>query len=236
MSFKHKDGTLSDPMVIKHWRQDWRYEDTDLHVFAGLRSWRQQLVDAAEAAGKWSQTVYQVDDSPRYEALGAWQHRGSFSSWKSGETWRPLPRREFSVRNDYHALVGSNRHTITPLGCVHEEDHLKVILSADGSPASDTPVVARELGLNRYERITGYSFAAGDQYWERTSGFWKLLRHAWRERYAMHTRLSLKAQVEDQRMYQMMFGYARRLVHDEAFDATSAEAFIKAKLDAFLDH
>ena len=26
----------------------------------------------------------------------------------------PLPRREFSVRDDYDLLVGVNRHTITP--------------------------------------------------------------------------------------------------------------------------
>ncbi len=46
--------------------------------------------------GRWTQAVFQVDDSPRYEAVGDWVHEGSYSAWTSETTWRPLPRREES--------------------------------------------------------------------------------------------------------------------------------------------
>src|SRR5690606_34630304 len=120
-----------------------------------------------EARGKWSQAVFQVDDSPRYEAIGAWRHEGGVSSWLSDETWRPLPRREFSVRDDYQVLVGSNRHTITPDGWVHEEDNLKVALDDNGDYAGEQAVLAREAGLNRYQLIDDHDWSAGDAYWER---------------------------------------------------------------------
>jgi hypothetical protein len=78
-----------------------------------------------------------VDDSPRYAARGRWQHAAGVSTWISDETWRPLPRREFSVRKDYDVLVGTNRHTITPTGWVQEENNVKLALDVqvqDGAP------------------------------------------------------------------------------------------------------
>ena len=84
-------------MVMKHWRQDWTYEDTDLHVYKGKSTWEQETKPAADTRGKWTQAVFQVDDSPRYEVVGKWSHQGGMSTWNSDTCWRPLPRREFSV-------------------------------------------------------------------------------------------------------------------------------------------
>ncbi|MEO7415022.1 MAG: DUF6607 family protein, partial [Opitutaceae bacterium] len=81
MFFANPDGTASEPMVTKHWRQDWTYEDPDLHTFRGNATWAHRRPTAAEAASAWSQAVFQVDDSPRYEALGRWEHRGNLSLW-----------------------------------------------------------------------------------------------------------------------------------------------------------
>ena len=78
-----KSGKLQGPFVQKHWRQDWRYEDTDLHVFVGGNRWERRTRSADDVRGRWSQAVFQVDDSPRYEAIGAWQHEGSYSAWTS---------------------------------------------------------------------------------------------------------------------------------------------------------
>ena len=69
--------------------------------------------------GAWVQSVYQVDDSPRY-AAGPLAASDSFSTWISDETWRPLPRREWSVRNDYQVLVEPIA-TITPTGWMQEK-------------------------------------------------------------------------------------------------------------------
>ena len=83
MFFKDKDGNESGPMVMKHWRQDWRYEDTNLHTFQGKSVWAQETKTAEEVKGKWTQAVYQVDDSPRYEVVGDWSHENGISTWKS---------------------------------------------------------------------------------------------------------------------------------------------------------
>jgi hypothetical protein len=117
--------------------------------------------------------VYQVDESPRYGALGRWEHNASFSSWISGETLRPLPRREWSVRKDYQLLAGTNRHTILPRGWLQEENNLK---QASGAAQ---PFVGREYGVARYERLKDADFTAADQYYRDTREFWDEVLRAW---------------------------------------------------------
>jgi hypothetical protein len=117
------DGKVSEPMVVRHWRQEWRYEAERLLAYAGDNSWEQRSVPEAERRGAWTQSVLQVDDSPRYAARGRWRHEDGLSTWISDETWRPLPRREFSVRKDYQVLAGTNRHSVTPSGWLQEENN-----------------------------------------------------------------------------------------------------------------
>ena len=90
--------------------------------------WTRRPVDSAERRGACKQTVFQVDASPRYAGLGRWQHNAAFSSWISGDTWRPLPHREWTVRRDYQVLTGTDRHTVEPTGWLQEENNLE----ADG--------------------------------------------------------------------------------------------------------
>ena len=88
----------------------------------------------------------------------------------SQETWRPLPRREFSVRDDYDVLIGTNRHTITLNGWSQEEDNLKVVIGESGDSANgescfrNTKVRGREVGFNRYERIIDFDFQPAKRY------------------------------------------------------------------------
>ena len=35
MYFKQANGETSEPMVMKHWRQDWKYEDNVINTYAG---------------------------------------------------------------------------------------------------------------------------------------------------------------------------------------------------------
>src|SRR2546427_3784954 len=67
-------GRRQGPFVQKHWRQDWRYEPDRLLVFLRDRRFAIEPVRAAERRGRWSQTVYEVDDTPRYASLGRWTH------------------------------------------------------------------------------------------------------------------------------------------------------------------
>jgi hypothetical protein len=173
------DGKVEGPFVTKHWRQEWRYEDRELLTYRGHETWARERLPPEVVRGAWTQAVSQVDDSPRYESYGRWQHFANVSTWQSSPTWRPLPRREFSVRKDYQVLIGTNRHTITPTGWVQEEDNLKVVLDDRGRPVASEPVLAKELGLNRYERLAGFDDSAGRRYQERTEPFWSEVRAAW---------------------------------------------------------
>ncbi len=127
------------------------------------------------AKGAWSQTVFEVDDAPRYAGVGHWTHGEGIDAWTSDRTWRPLPRREYTKRNDYQALDVVNRHTLTPAGWVHEQDNTKLAIAADGKVTS----LAREVGVNSYTRITDYDFGAGRTYWQKTSAFWSDVRGRW---------------------------------------------------------
>ena len=170
MYFKLDDGNISEPMVVKHWRQDWKYEDKSINAYAGNRTWLSKEISPSESKGTWSQSVYQVDDTPRYQSYGKWNHYSNFSSWTSNETWRPLPRREHSVRDDYDVIIGTNIQTITPTGWVHEQNNKKVVLK-DGQK-----VLAKEIGIARYERIKDFDWQAGVDYWQTTKPFWKQVR------------------------------------------------------------
>ena len=167
---------------MKHWRQDWTFEDTEMNVFVGNDTWEPKSIPATSAAGTWTQAVYQVDDSPRYESFGKWVHKAGTSFWQSGQTRRPVPRRETSVRKDYDYLLGTNRHTITPSGWTQEEDNLKVQLLENATKGGDPEVVlAREAGLNRYERIVNFDISPAKSYWANTQRFWDAINARWRQ-------------------------------------------------------
>jgi hypothetical protein len=160
--------------VVKHWRQDWTYEDRSILEFRGKSTWQPVRLSEKDVKGTWSQSVWQVDDSPRYEGYGKWVHVGEYAYWDSSETWRPLPRRESSRKDDYDVLVAKNRHSITPEGWAHEQDNYKLKLDRAGNR-----VLAREAGLNTYKRIDDFDFAPALAYWEKTAPFWALVRARW---------------------------------------------------------
>jgi hypothetical protein len=228
MRMQLEGGTVSEPMVLRHWRQEWRHEAQSLLAYEGANTWARRAVPPPERRGAWVQSVLQVDDSPRYAARGRWQHAGGVSTWLSGETWRPLPRREFSVRKDYEVLVGTNRHTITPQGWVQEENNLKLAL--DGRR-----YLAREYGVARYERIRDYDFSAGETYYTRTEPFWAEVRAAWRELEQGVGRFTVRAPVDQAQLFMPFFDYAQKLVEGGAFDRDHARAFIRHTLqDSYL--
>ncbi|MEJ0099775.1 MAG: DUF6607 family protein [Pseudomonadota bacterium] len=172
------DGKVGEAMVQKHWRQDWRYEPAYVIENVDGDTWKRRDVPRAERKGAWSQQVYQVDESPRYGALGHWEHNASFSTWISGDTPRPLPRREWSVRKDYQLLLGTNRHTILPRGWLQEENNLKQ------ATTGARPFVGREYGVARYERLKDADFTASDEYFRATREFWDAVLDAWGEVWA----------------------------------------------------
>ena len=152
----------------------------------------------------------------------------NYSSWQSNETWRPLPRREFSVRQDYDVLIGKNRHIITPSGWVHEEENLKVVLDEN---AKIDQVIARETGFNRYERIVNFDFSAGDTYWNKTQLFWADVAEAWSRIYKLNDNFSIKKKHEGKTLIGKMFGYTSGI--NEVYDQAAGKAFIQSTLNDF---
>lgn len=222
MRIQMKDGSISEPIVTKHWRQDWRYEPESIVEYRGNATWRQRTLSAAERKGRWLQTVYQVDESPRYASMGTWQHATTFSSWLSAETWRPLPRREWSVRKDYDALIGTNRHTITSTGWVQEENNLKAVL---GDPVE---YVAREYGVARYERIKDFSFAEADAYFSSTQTFWDQVRDAWQNWFKRDTTVKLRGHVDQLELFMPLFDHAEKINADPAANADNRQVIEQA--------
>ena len=135
---------------------------------------------------------------------GAGSTRAGCRPGSRDETWRPLPRREFSVRKDYDVLVGTNRHTITPQGWVQEENNLKLALNSK-------KFLAREYGVARYERIRDYDFSAGETYYTRTEPFWAEVRAAWRELEEARGRFAMRAPVDQGQLFMPFFEYADKL-------------------------
>jgi len=210
------DGSVSEPMVTKHWRQDWSYEPSSIVEHKGRDRWQRRELSAAEKIGTWMQTVYQVDESPRYASIGRWQHSASFSTWLSGETWRPLPRREWSVRDDYQVLVGTNRHTIEPTGWLQEENNLKTVLTPQREIDASHPYVGREYGVARYERIRDADFAAADLYYQRTKRFWDQVRDRWTDLFAKQGATTLRGPVDKLGLFAPLFERADEIAAGQA--------------------
>lgn len=234
--FAEQDGEIMGPFVQKHWRQDWQYQKPSMLVYDGNNVWENVGVPADEAKGTWAQSVFQVDDSPRYESYGKWQHYPNFSTWQSGDTWRPLPRRETTVRDDYQVLEGRNRHSIVSNGWVQEEENYKVKLDAQGNRSEGMPYVSKEYGINRYERIVGFDFSAGDEYWKDTSAFWNDVRAVWQQVLGSAPRVHIEEEnAEGVPLFAMLFEQADLSAEAGAnYDSTTMQQKLREILQGFI--
>jgi len=169
-------GDTDNPFVVKHWRQDWRYQPERLMAFEGFNTFSMQEIRAEDAAGAWSQTVYQVDDSPRYAGIARWTHTGEASTWEPARTWRPLPRRDATTRDDYDTIAAVNRHTVLSWGWTHEQDNSKLVLR-EGTPRE----IVREHGINTYRRTDLENDQPAADYWAATKDYWAQVRDVWHE-------------------------------------------------------
>jgi hypothetical protein len=167
-----EDG--GETVVVKHWRQDWRYQPAQVLTYERANRWTLRPLPAAARKGAWSQTVWQTDDSPRYGGTGRWTYDGGVASWQSDRTLRPLARRDAVRHPVYGWYAGWNRHALTPTGWVHEQDNAKMGVK-DGQPVT----YVHEVVLNSYERSTAYPVKAADDYWAKTKGYWAEVRLAW---------------------------------------------------------
>ena len=217
------EGEVSDPIVVKHWRQDWKWEPTTMLAYQGMGHFEVEGLSEDQRSGRWSQTVYQVDDTPRYAMIGAWNHSASFSEWVTDPAWRPLPRRERTARDDYQALGGWNRLTVHPTGWVHFQDNVKTVLDDPGVVNAETPVLARELGVIRYDRVLDFDFAPGDEYWAATQDYWAMVRDTWDARVSVAGSFVAKRVCEDKAAYERFFALAEPLTEGKRLRVKSTQ-------------
>ena len=150
----------------------------------------------------------------------------------SAETWRPLPRREWSVRSDYQVLVGTNRHTVIPTGWFQEENNLKGVLTAERALSATQPYLAREYGFARYERIRDADFAAADRYYERTKEFWDRVRDRWNEVFTRQVVVTLKGPVDKLGLFQPLFARADEIEAQPRAVSDADDRLIDESLEA----
>lgn len=177
--------------IVKHWRQDWEYEPQHILVYSDRHRWSLEPVPAEQRNGQWSQTVYQVDDSPRYAGIGTWETEAGVRRWSSNWTWRPLARRD-AVRDPvYDRYYAINRHSPMRNGWIHFQDNTKMGM-IDGKL---TPIV-QEYVLNTYTKFDDYNVKAADDYWAKTKDYWSEVRASWDKAFASHRGVTVEEEAQ----------------------------------------
>jgi len=193
-------GSPESPYIVKHWRQDWLFENTDFYMYNGDNKWTYVSKPKKEVKNQWTQKVYQVDDSPRYEGSATWVHVDGKSFWENTTT-APLPRREYTKRSDYNITLRGNRHEITNTGWVHDQDNDKV-LREEGK---EDVTLAKEKGYNTYVKVDDSKCQAAQDWWKANSAKWVKVRTKWESVFARHQDLALQAKVDNKVLYKYLF-------------------------------
>ena len=211
-------GPESSPFVMKHWKQDWIFENQEFYMYNGNNSWNYKTKSKGKVKNQWTQKVYQVDDSPRYEGSATWVHVDGKSYWENISD-APLPRREYSKRSDYNITERGNRQEITNDGWIHDQDNSKIIRSID----KNYILIAKEKGFNYYKRVDDSRCKAAADWWTQNYSKWKTVRDKWNEIYSRKTDLKLHSLVDSKPLYSYLFDDA--IINEESINKT-IESFI----------
>ena len=214
-------GKPDSPYIVKHWRQDWEFENTELYVYDHDNKWKYTKLPAESVKGQWTQKVFQVDDSPRYEGSASWVHVDGRSYWEN-TTDAPLPRREYTTRSDYNVTIRTNRHEIVSNGWIHDQDNDKVIRE-DGKKDI---LLAQEKGYNTYVKVANSKCKAAQDYWAKDHDKWALVRAKWDEVFARDKDLSLEDKVEHKQLFKYLSPDNQEYSTKASIDSI-IEAFVK---------
>lgn len=117
---------VSPTVVVKHRREEWICENPVIRRYQGDKTWIKDSVAASQVRGKWTHTVWEVSDEPRYQGFSQFMALDDRIFWQN-TTNAPLPRREYSVGNDYNLIKRTNRLNFFDSGYVHEQDNQKLV-------------------------------------------------------------------------------------------------------------
>jgi len=216
-----------DSMIIKHWREDWTYEDTQILAYDKNDTWKKVSLTANDIKGRWTQKVYQVDDSPRYQAIGTWVHVDGKHQWQSNSD-SPLPRREYSERSDYNVLNRGNTLYLTKTGWMFEQDNKKIIRSESGDK-----LLAMEKGMEEFVKTDPKSFGYAQAWWKEQEKFWKDARETWDTVFAENNVIKLTSKVDNKLLYEQFFALGNQSVK-EKWDSAKNKEGVKKIILAYL--
>ncbi|GLB53367.1 hypothetical protein NBRC110019_24080 [Neptunitalea chrysea] len=191
---------VGDNMIIKHWRQDWLFENTKFYQFDKETTWKFEELSKKDVTGQWTQKVYQVDDSPRYEGTATWVHVDGKHYW-ANTTDAPLPRREYTKRHDYNVLNRRNIHAITDFGWTHEQDNKKLIRETNKPDF----LLAEEKGFDVYTKVDDSKCKAAQEWWAKNKDLWANVRVKWAKVFDKNQDLTLQKIVEGKPLYKHLF-------------------------------
>lgn len=217
-----------DSMIIKHWREDWTFEDSKILAFDKEDTWKNVTLKPEEVKGKWTQKVFQVDDSPRYQAIGSWVHVDGRSQWLSYSD-SPLPRREHTERSDYNVLNRRNFVYLTPTGWMFEQDNKKIVRT----PGEKDKMIAQEKGLEEFVKTDPKSFSYSQEWWKQNASFWKDARDIWDNVFAANAVIKLAPKVDNKLLYERFFATSAQSVKENWTSAKNKEEITKI-INAYL--
>ena len=193
-------GSAESPFIMKHWSQEWVYEGTDVYEYQSNNKWSRRSFNVDSINGQWTQKVYQVDDSPRYEGSASWIHIDGRSFWES-TSYAPLPRREYTKRSDYNITLRRTRHELTNDGWIQDQDNDKIIRDSLGADY----ILAQEKGFNTYTRVDDSLCRSAAEWWTKNDRFWSHVRDVWDRVFEENSNLTLKSSYNNQKLYEILF-------------------------------
>lgn len=218
---------VNDTMIIKHWRQDWVYENTSVYKYYKDNEWIKEQLTAEQAKGTWTQKVYQVDDSPRYESYGTWVHVDGKHFWE-GLNDAPLPRREFTKRSDYNVMRRHSRMEVFNDGSWALIQDNEKILRKDGMDK----LLVWERGMEKFTK-GNYDATAAIKWWTKQQNYWADVRKAWDEVYTANPDLKLVSKVDEKRLYDYLFDLGDK-VSEKEYVKGAASQDIKKIITSFI--
>lgn len=183
-------------MIVKHWRQDWLFENTKFFDYNGFEDWKYKTVSKNKVAGQWTQSVFEVDDKPRYTGSSTWLHVDGRTFWEN-TTNAPLPRREYTQRSDYNITKRTNVHEIVKNGWIHDQDNDKIIRGEKGNDY----LLAQEKGHNTYTKVDDSKCEAAQKWWKENKEFWKKVRTKWDAEFAKNKDIKLLTELDGKPLY-----------------------------------
>ncbi|MBC7863200.1 MAG: hypothetical protein IAF38_09510 [Bacteroidia bacterium] len=218
---------VNDTMIVKHWRQDWVYENTELYGYYKDNQWIKTVLKPEQVKGQWTQKVYQVDDSPRYEASGTWLHADGKHFWE-GTCDAPLPRREFTVRSDYNVMRRHSRMEINSDGWALIQDNEK-ILRQNGIDKT----LCWEKGIEKFTK-GAYNAQPAISWWNKNTAYWADVRTVWNAVYTQKTEIKITKKVDNKILYEQLFKMGDDYSKAGTYNSDEAKASIKKTIELYL--